>query len=46
MLLTAIAQGTDMLRFQGDALCDLAEVLRGAGRPQEEVAALEQAQER
>ena len=42
----AIAEGTDALIWQGDALCDLAEVLRSAGRLQEAVTILEQALER
>jgi len=42
----AIAEGTDALIRQGDALCDLAEVLRSAGRLQEAVTILEQALER
>jgi tetratricopeptide (TPR) repeat protein len=42
----AIAERTDGLSMQADALCDLAEVLEAAGRPQEAVTALEQALER
>jgi tetratricopeptide (TPR) repeat protein len=42
----AIAEGTDALNLQGDALCDLAEVLGAAGRGDEAVAALEQALDR
>ena len=42
----AIAERTDALNFQGDALCDLAEVLAAAGRSDEAAAALEQALER
>ena len=42
----AIAERTDALNLQGDALCDLAEVLAAAGRPGEATAALEQALER
>ena len=42
----AIAQRTDALNLKGDALCDLAEVLTRAGRPQEAAAMLEQALER
>ena len=37
---------TDGLNYQGDALCDLAEVLEAAGRTDEAAAALEQALER
>jgi class 3 adenylate cyclase/tetratricopeptide (TPR) repeat protein len=42
----AIAERTDGLSMQGDTLCDLAEVLENAGRPQEAAAMLEQALER
>jgi tetratricopeptide (TPR) repeat protein len=42
----AIAEGTDGLNHQGDALCDLAEVLAAAGRMDEAAATLEQALER
>ena len=42
----AIAERTDGLNMQGDALCDLAEVLASAGRPVEAAAALEQALDR
>jgi tetratricopeptide (TPR) repeat protein len=42
----AIAERTDGLSMQAEALCDLAEVLEAAGRPQEAVTALEQALER
>jgi tetratricopeptide (TPR) repeat protein len=41
-----IAERTDGLNYQGDALCDLAEVLAEAGRADEAAAALEQALER
>ena len=41
-----IAERTDALNFQGDAFCDLAEVLRLAGRAEEATSALEQALER
>jgi class 3 adenylate cyclase/tetratricopeptide (TPR) repeat protein len=41
-----IAEGTDGLNYQGDALSDLAEVLAAAGRTDEAAAALEQALER
>jgi tetratricopeptide (TPR) repeat protein len=41
-----IAGRTDALIFQGDALCDLAEVLAAAGRTDEAADALEQALER
>ena len=37
---------TDCLNLQGDALCDLAEVLAGGGRDDEAAAALEQALDR
>jgi Flp pilus assembly protein TadD len=37
---------TDGLNYQGDALCDLAEVLHAAGRSDEAEAALAQALER
>ena len=36
----------DGLNYQGDVLCDLAEVLAAAGRTDEAAAALEQALER
>jgi class 3 adenylate cyclase len=39
----AIGEGTDALNIQGDALCDLAEVLAAAARPGEGTDALEQA---
>jgi tetratricopeptide (TPR) repeat protein len=39
----AIIERTDGLNFQGDAFCDLAEVLAAAGRTEEAAAALEQA---
>jgi tetratricopeptide (TPR) repeat protein len=42
----ALIERTDGLNYQGDALCDLAEVLHAAGRPDEAAAALEQALER
>ncbi|MDQ3894056.1 MAG: tetratricopeptide repeat protein, partial [Actinomycetota bacterium] len=42
----AVAERTDGLNLQGDALCDLAEVLAAAGRIDEAAAALEQALER
>jgi tetratricopeptide (TPR) repeat protein len=42
----AIGEGTDALNYQGDALCDLAEVLAAAGRGDEAVAALQQALKR
>ncbi len=42
----SITEGMDGLTWQGDALCDLAEVLRKVGRSQEAVATLEQALER
>jgi tetratricopeptide (TPR) repeat protein len=42
----AIVEPTDALNFQGDALCDLAEVLAAAGRTDAAAAALEQALER
>ena len=41
----ALTEHMDALNYQGDALCDLAEVLHAAGRT-EEAAALEQALER
>jgi tetratricopeptide (TPR) repeat protein len=41
-----IIERTDGLNYQGDAFCDLAEVLATAGRTDEAVAALEQALER
>ncbi|HVN60118.1 MAG TPA: AAA family ATPase [Gaiellaceae bacterium] len=41
-----IAERTDALNAQGDALCDLAEVLEAAGRPTEAAEALEQALDR
>jgi tetratricopeptide (TPR) repeat protein len=42
----AIVEQTDGLNMQGDALCDLAEVLAAAGRADEAAAALAQASER
>jgi tetratricopeptide (TPR) repeat protein len=42
----AISERTDALNWQGNALCDLAEVLHAAGRTQEAAATLEQALER
>ena len=42
----AIGEQTDALNAQGDALCDLAEVLAAAGRSDEAAAALEPALER
>jgi tetratricopeptide (TPR) repeat protein len=42
----AITERTDALNNQGDALCDLAEVLQAAGRSDEAAAALAQALER
>jgi tetratricopeptide (TPR) repeat protein len=42
----SVAEGTDALTFHGDALCDLAEVLKNAGRRREAEALLEQALER
>ena len=42
----AIIERTDWLNYQGDALCDLAEVLAAAGRTHETAVALEQALER
>ena len=42
----AISERTDALNWQGDALCDLAEVLHAAGRSDEAAAALAQALER
>ena len=42
----AITERTDGLQFQGDALCDLAEVLDAAGRRNEALAALRGALER
>jgi tetratricopeptide (TPR) repeat protein len=41
-----VAEGTDTLNGQGDALCDLAEVLAVAGRADQAAEALEQALER
>jgi class 3 adenylate cyclase len=41
----AISDRTDALNWQGDALCDLAEVLGSAGRAEDARAALEQALE-
>jgi tetratricopeptide (TPR) repeat protein len=41
-----IAERTDGLNYQGDAFCDLAEVLAAAGRTHEAAEALEQALER
>ena len=42
----AIAERTDNPSHQGEALCDLAEVLAAAGRTEEAAAALEHALER
>ena len=42
----AITARTDALNNQGDALCDLAEVLQAAGRSDEAAATLAQALER
>ena len=42
----ALMESSDSLNWQGDALCDLAEVLQGAGRAQEAAALLEEALER
>jgi tetratricopeptide (TPR) repeat protein len=42
----AIAEPTDALNYQADALCDLGEVLAAAGRGDEAAAAHEQALER
>jgi tetratricopeptide (TPR) repeat protein len=42
----AIGEQTDALNFQGDALCDLAEVLHSAGRTEEAAGALEHALDR
>jgi tetratricopeptide (TPR) repeat protein len=42
----AITERMDALNFQGDALCDLAEVLAAAGRTDEAAVALEQALDR
>ena len=42
----AIADRTDMPNFQGEALCDLAEVFRASGRGDEAGAALQRALER
>jgi class 3 adenylate cyclase/tetratricopeptide (TPR) repeat protein len=42
----AITERTDALNWQGDALCDLAEVLHAAGQRDEAAAALAQALER
>jgi AAA ATPase-like protein/tetratricopeptide repeat protein len=42
----AVAARMDGLNFQGDALCDLAEVLAGAGRTSDAAEALEQALDR
>jgi class 3 adenylate cyclase len=42
----AVIERTDGLNYQGDALCDLAEVLHAAGRSDEAEAALAQALER
>jgi siroheme synthase len=39
----AIASATDVLQLRAQALADLAEVLRLAGRPRESAAALEEA---
>jgi tetratricopeptide (TPR) repeat protein len=41
-----IAERTDALNYQGDALCDLAEVLAAAGRGDEAATALQQALDR
>ncbi len=41
-----LSERTDMPNVQGDALCDLAEVLAAAGRSGEAAAALEQALDR
>jgi chaperonin cofactor prefoldin len=41
-----IGEETDMLNFQGDAYMDLGDVLVFVGKPDEAVAALEQAVER
>ena len=41
-----ISERTDALTYQGDAVCDLAEVLRAAGRGDEATSALGQALER
>ena len=41
-----ISERTDGLNLQGDALCDLAEVLHAAGRSDEAAATLAQALER
>lgn len=43
---TTIIERTDGLNFQGDALCDLAEVLAAAGRDQEAAATLAAALDR
>jgi tetratricopeptide (TPR) repeat protein len=42
----AIIERTDGLRWQGDALCDLAEVLQRAGRSQDAATSLQQALDR
>ena len=42
----AISERTDALNYQGDALCDLAEVLHAAGQSDEAAATLAQALER
>jgi tetratricopeptide (TPR) repeat protein len=42
----ALMESSDSLNWQGDALCDLAEVLHRAGRAQEAAALLEEALER
>jgi tetratricopeptide (TPR) repeat protein len=42
----AIAEGTDALTWQGNALCDLAEVLQRAGRSQDAATSLQQALDR
>ena len=42
----AISERTDALNWQGDALCDLAEVLHTAGQADEAAAALAHALER
>jgi tetratricopeptide (TPR) repeat protein len=41
-----IGEGTDALNYQGDALCDLAEVEAAAGKAVEAAATLEQALDR
>jgi len=42
----AIGERTDALNWQGDALCDLAQVLHAAGQSEEAAAALARALER